>query len=491
MPRSPKGGRDTDFLALAGGTKFPALGFFLLMLFSGLSSGGLVHLPDPSDTVEEIRPGWALVDDMLSARSFPVAVGLQDGRVLVTGGLIDTTPTATTEVYDPELGSWSSGPTMTSARVGHTATLLQDGTVLVCGGETGTGTTAGAEILDVATGTALALPNMYFARSAHSSALLPDGKVLVTGGTDWVSGPWTQAEAYDPSSHSWLPAGSMARSRLSFALLLLGTGEVLAAGGDSGGTSELYSPSTGTWHGLAGMQAKRYSHSCAALPGGGVMAAGGLVDGVTLSSCELYDPGSNAWSSEGGMTVPRARFTLCALPGGDLLAAGSWSDAGSTATSEVFDGDAREWEPAPDMNVARGGHACAAMDDGTVLVAGGVSDGVPTATAEVYGAEGTEPAPPEGCMEPEDIVPLVVAIAPELPGHSENGFVAQLLAAQAELDEGDLVDCLLIMYGFYHHVRGFWDSGHMSDAGATALYEAYAEVVSCLGSEPLPPFVGT
>ena len=84
----------------------------------------------------------------------------------------------------------------------------------------------------------------------------------------------------------------------------------------------------------------------------------------------------------------------------------------------------------------------------------------------------------------------MVAIAPELPGHSERGFVAQLMEAQDELDEGDLLECLLIMYGFYHHVRAFWQSGHMSDAGATSLYDAYAQVVACLGAWPLPPFVG-
>ena len=27
------------------------------------------------------------------------------------------------------------------------------------------------------------------------------------------------------------------------------------------------------------------------------------------------------------------------------------------------------------------------------------------------------------------------------------------------------------------------------DAGATSLYDAYAQVVACLGAEPLPPFV--
>ncbi|MCU0859551.1 MAG: hypothetical protein MUE55_03080 [Thermoplasmata archaeon] len=426
---------------------------------------------------------------MLTARSFPAAVVLDDGRVLVTGGIAGTVPTDTTELYDPGSGDWSYGPVMQSKRVGHTATLLGDGTVLVCGGETGGGATSSAEVLDIGTMTSLALPDMYFSRSAHSALLLPDGKVLVTGGTDWVSGPWSQAEAYDPSSHSWVPAGSMARARLSFSLVLLGTGEALAVGGDPDGTSELYSD--GAWHGLVGMQAKRYAHACAALPDGTVLAAGGLVDGVTLSSSEVYDPEANSWEGAGPMSTARARFTLCALPDGRMLAAGSWSDAGDTATTEAFDGDERGWTPAPEMNDARGGHACAAIGEGAVMVMGGVSDGTPTASAEVLREGGEEPPPPEECMEPEDIVPLVIAIAPELPGHSENGFVGQLMEAQDELDEGDLLECLLIMYGFYHHVRAFWQSGHMSDAGAASLYDAYARVVTCLGAEPLPPFVGT
>ncbi|MDQ1372348.1 MAG: hypothetical protein QG582_1264, partial [Candidatus Thermoplasmatota archaeon] len=40
---------------------------------------------------------------------------------------------------------------------------------------------------------------------------------------------------------------------------------------------------------------------------------------------------------------------------------------------------------------------------------------------------------------------------------------------------------------FYRQVRAAYQSGHLGDEGADMLYEGYAEVVECLGGEPLPP----
>ena len=63
-------------------------------------------------------------------------------------------------------------------------------------------------------------------RDQSTALLLADGRVLVVGGL-------ASAEAYDPSTDSWSPAGGMARARGDYAAVLLPDGRVLVAGGSS------------------------------------------------------------------------------------------------------------------------------------------------------------------------------------------------------------------------------------------------------------------
>jgi hypothetical protein len=308
--------------------------------------------------------------------------------------------------------------------------------------------------------------------------------VIIVGGTDWISDPWYQVEAYDPETHGFVTAGSMASGRVFLSLEKLAGGRVLAMCGDAAGTSEVFDPEDDTWSDQRTMLSARYSAASATASDGRIIVAGGVLGSTTLSSCEAYDQSTGAWSAMPDMTVPRAYFSISKLPTGDIVAAGSWSDLGTQDTSEMLDPSGSDWSEGPDMAGYRGAHGCAVLDDGTVMVVGGFApDGV-LASAEILTWEYELP---ELCL-PKDIIPLVMQVAPELQGHSENGFVAQLEAAQAEYDIGDIVECLEIMDAFYHHVKAFWQSGHMSDASAALLYDGYARVVECLGGTPLPVF---
>ena len=42
---------------------------------------------------------------------------------------------ATTEIFDPATGTFTSGPSMSVARAGHSATLFANGRVFIAGGE--------------------------------------------------------------------------------------------------------------------------------------------------------------------------------------------------------------------------------------------------------------------------------------------------------------------------------------------------------------------
>ena len=469
-----------------------AVGIILVTVMLGLSGAGsaLAYIAVHADAESA---GWSSFSSMTYPRAWPEVVSLPGGDLVAIGGLSVNGPTATTEVFDPDEASWSPGPTMTSARLGHTATLLDDGMVLVTGGETGTGTTSSAEIIDLVTGAAYALTDMNFARTGHSAAKLPDGKVLVSGGTDWITGTRVEAEIYDPESHSWLYGGSMLNPRVFFSMWTLDDGSVLAVAGDASGTSEVYDPRTNSWGDEATMVDKRYDFASVVTSSGDVLVAGGLSDGVMLRSSEIYDHETNSWYSSGIMMAPRAHFTLSLLADGKVLAAGSWSSStGATGTAEVFCQCMMVWSSADSMLQARGAHGVATLPDGKVLLIGGRSSIGVTASTEMYTPPTSEPEPPPPppppppYCQPIDILPFVIQVAPEMPGHSAHGLIAKILVAQGYFEADNIEDCLHILTAFYNEVRAFLGSDHMTEEGAEMLYDAYAAVVECLGGTPQP-----
>src|SRR4029450_12773795 len=111
----------------------------------------------------------------------------------------------------------------------YSATLLQDGRVLVSGGiDPSFGNTASAELYDPATGVWTTTGSMHQARAGHTQTLLLNGKVLVTG----AAPDSRAAERYDPTNGTWSVTGSMARPRFQgYTATLLQNGTVLVAGG--------------------------------------------------------------------------------------------------------------------------------------------------------------------------------------------------------------------------------------------------------------------
>jgi hypothetical protein len=62
------------------------------------------------------------------------SVALADGRLLLTGGLINGAPTAETWLLTPKTAAWTPGPPMPQPRAGHLATQAPDGRVLLVDG---------------------------------------------------------------------------------------------------------------------------------------------------------------------------------------------------------------------------------------------------------------------------------------------------------------------------------------------------------------------
>jgi len=276
---------------------------------------------------------WTPTGSLGTSRTNQTATLLPNGKVLAVGGWEDTggatAPTASAEIYDPSLGTWTPTGRMNTARAGHTATLLQGGKVLITGGDSsGVAPGASAEIYDTSSGTWSSTGSMGTARAGHTATLLPNGTVLVAGG--WYS----NAEVYTPATGTWTPTGSLGTARKDHASILLQSGDVLVVGGSNNSdplaTAEIYNFSSGTWTAAGSLSAARIGHTATLLPNGKVLVAGGYNQGILLPPIhvdETFDPLLGLWTTTGSHGTARYGHTATLLNDGTvMLAFGSEAD---------------------------------------------------------------------------------------------------------------------------------------------------------------------
>jgi hypothetical protein len=135
---------------------------------------------------------WSSVASMHYARTFPTATLLPDDRVLVVGD--DGVNERTAETYDPRSERWSPVPVPAVGRAAHVAVPLQNGAVLVAGG---IGETS-AQLFDSRRNAWSSAGALAVIRASATATVLDNGQVLVLGGFGSRSAPWTSAELYDP-----------------------------------------------------------------------------------------------------------------------------------------------------------------------------------------------------------------------------------------------------------------------------------------------------
>jgi len=281
-----------------------------MVLIANGSGSVTAELFDPKTMSFSPTPG-----QMITLRIIATATLLNDGRVLITGGL-DTNGDAldTAEIYDPSIGTFSATKgTMTSPRAIHTATLLKNGQVLLAGGSTSdaySGALDTAEIYNPTTGIFTALTNkMTSPRLSATANRLSDGRVLITGGADTNSSSLATAELFNAKTSAFTPTtGVMSNPRVFHSAVGLPDGRVMIAGGavqfavdglvstTSTDTVDFYIPSTGRFQAGAPMLSPRDFFTATLLRSGNVLIPAGIIEGSTgvgfaaLETAEIYTP---------------------------------------------------------------------------------------------------------------------------------------------------------------------------------------------------------
>jgi hypothetical protein len=365
----------------------------------------------------------------IGGRYVDSATILRDGRVLVAGGLghtnnfIQIQTFATSELYDPSVGTWTLTGNMNVGRAQHAAVTLLDGRVLVVGGQDPSfNPTATAEIftpplsrsfayvahrslnaapvtraqillaprrsvqtrVDIRrVGTWKVTGSLNVARSAVPMTLLPNGKVLIEGGDMFGSGGVT-AELFDPATAKWTMTGSMHVARFYHSAILLPNGRVLVVGGTSGPTAtssaEIYNPQTGRWSMANRMNSTRFRMSILGLLNGTVLVPGGYTyDGIPRDSADLYNPVTKTWMATPSMNSSRAIYIADVLANGKVLVADGISQNDTNLQSaELYDPATNSWTPTGNPNGFA--ESSVLLNDGTVLA----TDESGQITSELY-----------------------------------------------------------------------------------------------------------
>jgi hypothetical protein len=318
---------------------------------------------------------------MVLAASTSVATVLSNGKVLIVGGFTsttDTTGTAVAELYDPSTGLFTQTGSMIFPReIYFTATPLQNGKVLIAGGVMSTGNETAAELYDPSTGTFSLTGSLNAPRTGFTATLLSNARVLIAGGTQNPAA--APAELYDPGTGVFSLTGALQEHRVLATATLLANGTVIVAGGNNGAplaSIETYDPSSGVFSSQSTfMRVERSGQSTTKLADGRFLIIGGLDGSRTLlSSAEIYDPSTNKFTLTGSLAAAREMHTATLLGNGMVLVVGGYNDLNLLTvvpTAELYNPVTGTFGPAPNPNVARAEHTATLLQNGKVLIAGG------------------------------------------------------------------------------------------------------------------------
>jgi hypothetical protein len=400
----------------------------------------------------------------------------------VATGHIKTSTGATPKAGAVDLGGayteqWQAGPTLNQPRGLHTATLLDDGRILVVGGlvyfPAGNGVPAGlgyanmSEVYDpmanafvqtsqlaggpqgdmFTTATVGGTPmTVEVLRTEHTATLLQDGRVLLVGGYgiesldttgNAVQGDLMTAHLFDPKTNTFTQTGSLTTAREQHTATLLPNGTVLVAGGFNGAmgtgtppsgatlqSAEIFNPATGTFTTTLGTLATPRMDQVAAYDAASnqVLLSGGVVvqtpTGATApqlflsGGAECWDVTRSVFVAATSMPAQDLRWQAAAVTSAGIVIAGGNGTAVVTSEVDLYTGG--KYSELGALVTSRARAQAAVLGGNVVVVAGGTS---------LNGMANHELA----SVEVVNTDSLKVEVAPAMT-HARNSFTATALA---------------------------------------------------------------
>ena len=249
---------------------------------------------------DPVSQAWSPSGLLNTARMNPGIAVMKNGRVLVAGGLLinfDNTGRAldTGEIWDPGSGAWKGTPRLGHPRLGPEAVMLEDGRVLVVGGLPAWGADdqlRSAEVYDPKSGRWEPAGQLGKTPTWIALVATSDGALAIFAPT---GGAALRAEWFDPHDMAWTVAGDpgMPVGDGRAVAVTLADDRVLVVGGDE---ARIFQRG-GNWTKARSLpDGPRNDASAVLLPDGSALLAGGWTIGIPpdeTGGCQTPNP--QAW----------------------------------------------------------------------------------------------------------------------------------------------------------------------------------------------------
>ena len=363
------------------------LGIGLLCALFGYSLASI--LVQPQNTASLSNNAWTPAAPMNVARSFSAFATLPNGSLLVAGafaGAVANSSLSSAELYNPNTNKWTMIAPMHVGRAGALAVTLNNGKVLVTGGLGNRGVLTSCELYDPVTNTWTMTGNMSQPRFDHQIVLLNDGRVFVVGG-DFGGTENNVTETYNPSSGVWTTDAPQSLARADMIAVKLPNGNVLVAGGHTSKVetllSEVYNPVANNWTQTGPLNTPHGDAGGVMLKNNNVLIAGGYTtyndaDQTIqyLYTSEIFNTTSGSWKMTGDMNLPRGEIGLniVLLNNGQVLVpGGNYQPEKGQSSSELYNPASGTWSLAGNMSVPHGeGAMSVLLGTGKALAFGGL-----------------------------------------------------------------------------------------------------------------------
>lgn len=283
--------------------------------FNAAAYSKAVGLLQPASTAGRFTTGYARhpVSDLTTLHNDAAGAGLDDNTIFIATGRSDGARTQKSYIFDPVANTWTAkADAPTPSREYAAGTRLDDGRVMIVGGLS-TSSLDDVDIYDPSDNTWSSASDLVGPDRGYPMVVtLDDGDVLAVGGFDNTT-YYDDVELWDAVGDTWTAKADIPTTKVAGGIALLDDGDVFVTGGhgtDHGGGSHkayIYDTSANSWSAAAdqngaGFPYGKYRNFCGnqlAVDDGKVYVFGGIDnrDGYNTALVLVYDVSGDSWET--------------------------------------------------------------------------------------------------------------------------------------------------------------------------------------------------